>query len=432
VIEQEQASLDELLSDLRSVPTLLTRLFLRRESQGLELHASVLDSFPTNSDASDGSTIMHSRHAAGGSDYVYDYGQYVFVSGSTGGVDVAGWLESLVGELNGIQFRIPDPGAPGRGRFQSLAPSRGRLPLRWPHREYRLYAAGASAIHLGYFPLAGDGMPFFPDVYRAAPALLYGALPTSAQNLPGELMHVRIAATQARLRRVEVGSSFVDVDVDGDSVEGVNLSVANGLVEERVVLPGPGVARLPVQYSSPLPLWIAITKGRDLLDYREISGQWASASDDVAFQPDDQFMRIRAGGEGPTTEFKRELPKRYQITRTVAAFANGSGGVILIGVEDDGEIVGVGGDIGELKEQIQNQIEGHLRAVPRYNIFEWHVEAQVVVAVRVEPGTNPPYGVVNSGVTAYYVRRGSSTYSAQPEDLQALLSAAAPPHTRFP
>ena len=46
-------------------------------------------------------------------------------------------------------------------------------------------------------------------------------------------------------------------------------------------------------------------------------------------------------GEDSTIEFKRELPHRESLADEIVAFANASGGVILIGVDDDREIVGI-------------------------------------------------------------------------------------------
>ncbi|MDE0298192.1 MAG: putative DNA binding domain-containing protein [Candidatus Poribacteria bacterium] len=46
-------------------------------------------------------------------------------------------------------------------------------------------------------------------------------------------------------------------------------------------------------------------------------------------------------GEDSTIEFKRELPERKELSDEIAAFANTRGGVILVGVEDNGGIVGI-------------------------------------------------------------------------------------------
>ena len=46
-------------------------------------------------------------------------------------------------------------------------------------------------------------------------------------------------------------------------------------------------------------------------------------------------------GEDATIEFKREMPHRNSLADEIAAFANTEGGMILIGVDDNREIVGI-------------------------------------------------------------------------------------------
>ena len=56
-------------------------------------------------------------------------------------------------------------------------------------------------------------------------------------------------------------------------------------------------------------------------------------------EPAEVARRI-AGGEGKSLEFKRGLPADAKIARTLCAFANTRGGLLLIGVGDRGELVG--------------------------------------------------------------------------------------------
>lgn len=46
-------------------------------------------------------------------------------------------------------------------------------------------------------------------------------------------------------------------------------------------------------------------------------------------------------GEDATIEFKREMPHRNSLADEIAAFANAQGGMILIGIDDNREIVGI-------------------------------------------------------------------------------------------
>ena len=52
-----------------------------------------------------------------------------------------------------------------------------------------------------------------------------------------------------------------------------------------------------------------------------------------------------ARGESANTEFKRSLSDSRRIVETIAAMAGVGGGVILVGVSDDGRVVGV--DLGD-------------------------------------------------------------------------------------
>jgi len=63
------------------------------------------------------------------------------------------------------------------------------------------------------------------------------------------------------------------------------------------------------------------------------------------------LSNLIALGEGFTTEFKRSGTSN--LGREICAFANATGGVILIGVADNGEIAGVGNH-NELKSQVQS------------------------------------------------------------------------------
>ena len=45
--------------------------------------------------------------------------------------------------------------------------------------------------------------------------------------------------------------------------------------------------------------------------------------------------------ESSTLELKATLPKNDQIVKTIIGFSNHKGGKIIIGVEDDGTIVGI-------------------------------------------------------------------------------------------
>lgn len=53
------------------------------------------------------------------------------------------------------------------------------------------------------------------------------------------------------------------------------------------------------------------------------------------------IVSLLGGGESQTVEFKARFPSSHVIASAIAAFANTDGGIILIGVSDTGEVLGL-------------------------------------------------------------------------------------------
>jgi len=62
------------------------------------------------------------------------------------------------------------------------------------------------------------------------------------------------------------------------------------------------------------------------------------------------LVDLIAQGEGTQLEFKSTLSTPYRIARTLTAFSNTSGGTLLIGVADDGKIVGIDSEYREMQK----------------------------------------------------------------------------------
>jgi len=125
--------------------------------------------------------------------------------------------------------------------------------------------------------------------------------------------------------------------------------------------------------------------------------------------------------EGKTLEFKRDLSSPAGVIKTIVAFANGAGGTILIGVEDQTRHVrGVPDPTKEgarLESMIVDRIEPRL--VPEIQILSWRKTH--LLAVRVFPSSSRPHFVKNLGPEAgTYVRIGSSSRRADPAQIEEI------------
>lgn len=134
-----------------------------------------------------------------------------------------------------------------------------------------------------------------------------------------------------------------------------------------------------------------------------------------------------SGGECATVEFKRQLPggDPAGAMKTVAAFANGSGGALLFGVENDGQIVGLGENhVRQSLDRLTNLISDWVRPLPDFECEMVEVADRCVIVISVEPGRDAPYGVGTSDRdTRYYVRRAGTTFPATPADVRAFVQA---------
>ena len=95
-------------------------------------------------------------------------------------------------------------------------------------------------------------------------------------------------------------------------------------------------------------------------------------------------------GECETIEFKKSLAESREIGETVCAFLNKRGGVILIGVDDDGNVVGVRVRHGTL-ENLSNFIRETIRPKPIFSIEVYAVENKVIIFIEIPEGRDKPY-----------------------------------------
>jgi predicted HTH transcriptional regulator len=104
-----------------------------------------------------------------------------------------------------------------------------------------------------------------------------------------------------------------------------------------------------------------------------------------------EIMQYLKQQEGKTLEFKRDLSSPDKVLRTVAAFANTAGGVLLIGVEDGTRAVrGVTHPLEE-EERLANLIADGIspQVVPDMEILPWR--KTYILCLRIHPGSNRPY-----------------------------------------
>ena len=112
-------------------------------------------------------------------------------------------------------------------------------------------------------------------------------------------------------------------------------------------------------------------------------------------------------GEGARLEFKRDDVRPENLAREIVAFANMNGGVVLLGVEDNGNVSGIQRENAQawlMDTVIRRYVEPQI--IPNYEEVE-HENGRVAV-IRVPMGAAKPYGVRQNDRLDYYMRTGNT------------------------
>ena len=124
-------------------------------------------------------------------------------------------------------------------------------------------------------------------------------------------------------------------------------------------------------------------------------------------------------GEDSIIEFKREMPHRYSLADEIAAFANAKGGVILIGIDDDRNIVGL--ELQELDRAEKTVVEICEDSIePSVPIFTEKLRLDDKNILKIEV---PRSLFVHKTPNGYFTRQGSSKREMPTDQLARLLQS---------
>ena len=127
---------------------------------------------------------------------------------------------------------------------------------------------------------------------------------------------------------------------------------------------------------------------------------------------------------GEATEYDKkamlEIKKPKSWLKSVSAFANGVGGVLIFGIADDDSVVGID-DVKKAMEVISEQIKVKMDPTPEVLLKAHLVDGKEIVTLEVYRGEETPYYYVGEGNYTAYVRIGNESVMATATDLKRLV-----------
>lgn len=127
---------------------------------------------------------------------------------------------------------------------------------------------------------------------------------------------------------------------------------------------------------------------------------------------------------GEATEYDKkamlEIKKPKSWLKSVSAFANGVGGVLIFGIADNDSVVGVD-DAKKAMEVISEQTKTKMDPIPEVLLKAHEIDGKKIITLEVYRGDETPYYYVGEGNYTAFVRIGNESVIAAAMDLKRLV-----------
>ena len=132
-----------------------------------------------------------------------------------------------------------------------------------------------------------------------------------------------------------------------------------------------------------------------------------------------ELLEIIANGESSGVEFKRDVLQNHNLAKELVAFSNFEGGMVLLGVDDDGTIFGLTRD--QLEEWVMTACRYKIRPgiIPFFETIRDVEPGKDVAIVRVPRGVDV-HSQWHNNRNTYYIRVGTQSREPTPQELSRL------------
>ncbi len=127
--------------------------------------------------------------------------------------------------------------------------------------------------------------------------------------------------------------------------------------------------------------------------------------------------------ENNTIDYKEkvETKKPKSWLKTISAFANSNGGILVFGVRDnDHELIGLNNPIKD-SEEISKLINSKIEPLPRYELNSFTKNEKTFIEVKIGDGPKTPYYYISDGRKEAFIRSGNESIPAPKHILENLI-----------
>lgn len=315
---------------------------------------------------------------------------------------------------------------------------------QWPSRQFLFYLEASSndtrPPEQPYRPIVNSRLPPIVDPAQRIDEWVGYDVRRFSQHWRNSLL-VILPDFRARIKAVTIAENDVHVEVEE------MLAKRSDLVFKAAL--GDGSKSVPLQDSdiklesgqpwfgvnvpaSEVFFWVLHRGSEEVLDWLDFSVGYPTPPRQIRFASAGlQLTQMIDQGESQTVEWKVKLgddnDSKGEFFESVVAFANTNEGLILVGIDKKGNIVGVE-DPKKARQAIEGLIESRCDPpVPGIQFDEVKYEDKVVLIVTVPKGSDPPYLLRRQGglssKSELYVRRYDKDRPMRRTELMEILKS---------
>ena len=139
----------------------------------------------------------------------------------------------------------------------------------------------------------------------------------------------------------------------------------------------------------------------------------------------EEVLRHIELGESGTLEFKEDAVRNEHLAKELGALANFRGGMLLLGVSDTGELIGLTRDDNE--ERLQNIAYNFEPPIP-LQVEKITIREKALISVSIEDISGKPYVYKSSTRNIYYTRAGSVSREATRAEVRRMFQESVELH----
>ena len=269
-------------------------------------------------------------------------------------------------------------------------------------------------------PLLKKGMPAYAQ-YDFAVTDFFN-IPYPWQFTGTTNIFVVIPDPRARIEHLQLTGNLINISLIRGSSRLKDLLIklfakkGEEIDSEREFTPKSDQIALSLRFEPEfVSVYLLENKSGDELDWKQIDMVWGSKSNgaDVGSTEDSLIQWIERG-EGENVEFKEKIDESSPLLnfkKTVTAFSNTNGGLIYVGINDEG----VAAKDCDLKDETITQYVMDVEPPPNISFHRISVNGKRILVVKVEEGKDKPYNLRDHG---FFIRRGKTNSRAGRLEIQ--------------